>query len=1515
MADRNDEGTRLGSLFKTAIIVAPIAVGGDIGLSRLSKQSTHFSKSVSQLPVTTATSPIRRFANRYASLSFSGTFKNWQLDKLAGFSANTSLAVDDIREAFARAARVSDPTGTLYRSIEAQLSQANTPQALYEDIAGAFQQNQSIYSERALRAFTADIELLESRAAAGLRISTAGLGAGIAQSKINVPLASLSPIMQADIKRAQELLGATTSIRRYSRPGLEGSELSVRFSGGRAGDQGFALRIPEEIQGRPGVITHGRTQQSQYIAGRYGLVEGNILQQSFKHEEHIMRRAVEDLIPQLITEQKLMSREIHGMVNAFEQKMLEDPELIPSLARGRLHEGLDTYVELRRKMLRLYKPGGERLSEFEYARLLRGGVLQGPTGEFPIFMGPSPSQIGKGAVLWSDPTQYSLFPGVEDWSRRPLQRYRIGTEASASAVEAMAQHPTTQGFAWARDPIAAQSPMVRAAFVSSTLDPQLTGTGVSAEGQFLLSKRLGPMLGRTRLGQLEVSSRNLVELEDLLKGEATGGVWNIDKTLPAGTFLGYDPRGEPVTLEKATRILTATAFERDKAKGDFIRLMTTEDIENFRYAKFFGIKGMGVQTSDQYLQEVLSQRLGMSQKANAIYQGIDALISMDELRKNRALHYNQMVTSLWDFTRANLAGGRTHSSLASNFANDPLKFVQRMNRMYFSGQQADHERALRLLVSMSRQAKLSPKQMGAVFGAVPEIFGGVEVMGKLSTAETHQISKGMAVGATQLFFEDVGGPGAGRMATFEPRAFELMGGPALGKVGPAIQQEIAERMIRQYPQQLIGQSGLMKSIVDLESRTKVGRAVSARTLIEQAGQGMLPLEESYLRLNAAGIGDVYIPGQGQIAAMTDYITDAGKVVHSDLAAAYRNLIDAADDYQNKSLNLEGLQFRVEKLKKQLEDTRISMVTAKGGLLRGRLPGSQFLTSVLPTMADASRLPERTVGITMPHAQKMLQQLEHIGMYTAEELTGIKQALESGERVPGIIGRHPYIGAFSTQAVYLQIVPGDEAVAVINEQTRKAMAFAGRLDPDDAAAIELSLGGRAFQGNKRIIQEMEGLGAHMLGGIRLSPAVGVAADYDADIFSVSIAGPKLQKELERHLASSELYDEYAIRQQLIKPKAPKGSIPLSRLEEMAEASIKLGLTSKESGKLGRVSNILQQYRAAVISGAGNLSRQEQLKALGLLEWLEQTPISGKHLAPGKAAETIYSLGDIEEALRQKNAANLSITTRKILSANKLAEMGILDEGLTLAIDTGGPEVNTRFIPGLDLSKTSENLMRAMSAFENMKVGDMTADRLRKLLLRKATPTAQERAAMRSSEVLAMSPFGAFFDVPDRAASRSLFTEITQRASSLEGQMIAAGKKLLTHAKPLLIGGAVAVGLANLLSPPPDLNIDYAPPVADMKGGTGGEDAQPIHPEGSVSGAPSADTVESYANKARLMDSGGQRQSGLDVSIRGSSNGGADYNAINEQMRRIMRGNTRVNSTIRDQRTSLTPQRVSSIIFED
>lgn len=1544
---KQDLREKQGSIFKTAAVSAPVAVGGGIGISRLLKSSSHFSQPIQRVN-TNRSDAIRRFANRYVNPEHAGVFKEWQLDKLAGFSDNTALSVEHVRSAMTRAAASVDPSGILSSMFDKRLAFAQTGQQAYKDIMEIMRSNSSIYTEKAVRRFIDDTSLLEERATAGLPIEVDPFDFHIKRRKVNLTYGELDPVTRAEVAKMEQLTGTSVKIREVSRTDLPGSaELHLKFTQPGEKQSMFDLRIPREIKGQPGVVSRGATQQSRYLAGQYMVLEGDQLVQSFNHEQWMARRATEELIPQVMAESRTSQRAVNDAVHLFEQRMIEDPEWVATLDRGK-HAGLDTYTDLRSQIARLYTRGDDgnlrRLNEFELAKVIeKGGVLpsgqqrmswnqfqtsmkgkglsrsavrtqweayKASGGRLPLFPAHSPAQIAKAAASTIDPRASQLVPSAVKVGRRPFQRYRVGFTPTTEALDAMAASEVNQRFAWAADAQGVRTPMLRTAFVSSSLEQKLTPFGVSAEGQFLVSTARANELAVQELGKLDVAAKSSVELGKIL-GDPEAGYWKLDRTLPKDTFLGYGPDDLPVSLQEDTFVSEARAF-KDVGKGEYIRLSTMKTIERPRYAKFFGIKGMGVFTSPDYIGDVLTKGAGVSQYKDKLFRGIDAVVTMDELVKQPSQHYAQMFTALWDFTNQNMQGRKGFSQMVSNFAASPTKTIAQMEAaaLGVSAGSFSHEKMIEQMGALARDAKLTPTQMGQTFGALPEAFDGkyLSALGKLSVAEAQEISRGVVVGATQMYFGGRGGSGAGNVGTIEPRMLELLGSQHFGTLGPELQEDIKQRMIAAYPERLKEQGILNRALTSLNEPSSQGtKALSLDEMRRQMRKGILPATENYVRL-PGGLGDLYVPGSGDVSQLAAYKTAGGSVVQPDLAMAYKNTLDVAKKYQDRDITIEVLNQEVDKLRSQINSARLATVTGKGGLMRGRLPGSRSLTAVQPTAAE--QLGQRVAGISDITANKMFSSMEQLGIYDEKALASMRSRFEAGEKLPGLVMRHPGIGPHSTQASWFQRVEGASDEIMMSRNLRRGVAMRGQLAGQDLSSFAMGAE-KALAGDAWAIQRAKTIGAEVLGSpLDLSAFPGAAADVDGDTFNAVFASPKLEESMRSHLTDPEaqaLHRQHAIRSQVLKAKAAGNEISLRKA--MAGDIYKLGIT--ESGRLGKLSTELQQYRASVMGGG--LPKQKEYAALGLLEWLEQGPISGKHIAPGREEAMIYSLSDLQLSLRKQAPTEMADAVRSILSNAKPTAQAALREGFTWAMEnpgTGG--VTTEFIPGLDIASATEGLVDSRQAAEMAGPGGLSASEMRQMSFGRARMSPQQMMQFSDPRNLGLSPFGDLFHA---GAGPGRFAEFAGKALSLSNRLGAAGQKMLAHARPLAIGSAVGLGMATLLSEPPRAMAmgAAAPPTPDLRSGSGGAALTTnIHPSAQVSGMPTAQTMVDHNNTARITSPSSLQSEGYTVNIHGSMAGMTDHKQLTAQLQAAMGRGARVNSVIRDQRSSLTPQKLSSML---
>lgn len=1503
-----DQQSGVGSIFKTAIISAPIAIGGGMGISRLSKRSSHFGQPAVTIPNNTASNAIRDLTNRYVSKAHSGIFKDWQLDSLAGFSDNIAVSHEHLFSSWKRVSKIADPTGNLLNLSEKRLGVANSGRQFLQDLMTMFKGSDSAAMSKAAGMFIEDLSVLNPRAIAKMPIHTTSLGNVLTKSMSSgIKISSIDPMVAKDLQQVAGSLGMGMKISRSSRPGIEGSELLVSFFH-ESGESVFSLKIPEVLQSNPNLVVSGKFQQTKRIAGRYGIVEQGILKQSFNHEQWYARRAFEELLPQLQKEERLTRKVARQAVGEFESRMMESLEWVPSVPEG-MHTGIDKFIAARSNMMRLYTPeslGGSDLrfiNEFEYSDIMQAGGAKLPDGGIlPLFPGASSSQIAHGVVSTKDwRGMQSLVPEAAGYGRRPLQALRMQYTPTPAALASMGANPFNQRFAWAANQGLVDTPMIKSMFVSSKLDPQLSKYGISSEGQHLISSALSEQRAMSEIVHFEISSNHLRDLAGHLGEEGINegmeaGKWGLNKTLSKGTFLGYSPEGSPVVLPQDITALEAIRFQGDKGKGDFIRLSALQDVENTRGSKTFGYKGMAIQQSPNQISSIareVAESLRLESLTGRLGElnEVQAIITMDELRKNRNLHYNQMFTSLWEFSKTNMQNGKNRSKIASNFANDPVKYIASLREAATQGEKFSHDVMLQGMFRIARKSKLTPAQMGGVFGAVPEVFGeGWENImkapkyQKLNYLEIGEINKGVALGVSQMYFGGVGAPGAGGKGSIEPRLLELLDNPGLGNAGPAIKEEIIHRMLASNPHRSLEHNELTKALQSTFDLKTDLSGVSAGDLLGGIGSGeYVPSSSSWMNLK--NIGNVYIPGSNDLSQLRPYQTPAGGMLQTELSKSYRGFFENADKYEKGLISKEAMQGHLASLQSQLTTARMETISGTNSLTRGKLPGSQYLTATFATQGQ--EVATNQAGITKSAFRSAMSDLEQLGMHSPTDLAEMRSQFEAGGIVPGVVIRHPVTGPYSAQPIGLKMIEGNETDAVFNQSF-----FKTSIKHSNGALEELS------------------------NPIRLSPLIGMSGDVDGDAVSVMLAGPQLGKTLTTHMNDPEManmYEQHAIRMQLLKSKAKDQRSIYNMREAMAGDSLKLGVT--QSKRLGRISNELQVGKAAIRSGLGNLSPQERMNSMALLEWMENVPIAAKHIKSGEERGMIVMMDDIHDALKSRNAGAISSLTKDVLSDTSIAGKMALDQGMDLSLQdmaTGG--LRNIHLPGINIERTAEHVANTMQAFDNLKIGGMSARRSRDVFMGKGrAASAAEAQALLSHVGGGVSPLA---DLVKSGVGppRGVAAEASEMVMSKLNRLGAAGKSMLPNVKPLLLGTGIALGLATILSSPPGSLGPEQKALAspDMKSGTGGAYlGLNLHPDPGPSAEPTAANLVSAGNTARISGTSSLSY-GNNVKIRMNSDSRTNYSNLNRQLGGSLGGRTQIRTSLSDRRSSLTAQKLNDIL---
>lgn len=1493
------DGSDTPSFFKRAFTAAPTAVGLGVSISRMLKSTNVFGKiaqPLAEMPKVAA-GAIKSFTENYSDLS--SQTSDQLIEKINMLADTSSMPLESIKKSVMRAAKYADPSGNLENQLDMRLSAASSTQEAFKDIATVFADNDSIYTKKAASSFMRTMEVLHDRTSKGLSNQMTSISSGQVPTVVQrLQMNQLSPTMQTHIRSMGSQLGMDVRISQTSRTDLPGAELSLEFFGTSKNDKypQFELRIPRSLPDNPAIVTRGKTLQSRYIAGMYGEVKGGVLQGMYTHEEYMVRRAAEEWVPGLLRNKVIDARHRRLAARTFEQETSKNLNWILSTNMKDFYRAEEAFSTNRSRIMRLFTIGKEHgvtsfkpIDELNYYDVMKKGLV-GQTGElFPAY---SPGQFPKGVVSTQDVRGFlSLTPGAVDYGRRPGQGLRPGFNPTVEA-EAMALADRRAGqMGWAASRMGPPSPMVKSLFLSASLGPKLNRTGVSSEGGLVIERSAAKLIAMDKISTFDVSLDKIgPDIASLLDTDRESALWKINQNLKKGSLLGLDPQtGEPVVLPRDMQILEASGFANDEVKDSFLRITALESNQKISHMKVFGgAKGMATVEKSGYVRKIV-KGLGFNPK---IANGVQALITMDELKKNRGLHNNQMLTALYEFTKANMQSGKTKSTLASNFVNHPYSVVAMINQMAEQAGKFSHESVLRNTMYLARAGNLDPQQMGLAFGAVPDVAGdeGLQTLSsvsKLHKGELRAIREGKAMGHTQLFFGGTGGSGSGGLGWVEPRSFELLSSSHLGEIGPLIQEDLLQRTMVANPEKIFEQRELGTSLQSMLNLGKRDQAVSASSILKGLGPDEL-LPQTGTNLRVGGIGDMYIPGAGTLRPLASYRTSSGTITDLPLAHAYRDVLEGAQRLESGEIDQAAFGDILSAAKQETFQSYVGTVTKKGsGLIRTKVPGSMNLTAVVPTLSYPD-LPEGVIGVTKPYAERAFKQMRKLRLYDERQLNDLESQFMKGERITGWTGRSPYTDPFSTQIVEFQKIRGKQDIAIINERQVNAM---------------ITRTPRGTGATKKTIENLT---------LRLSPMVNQSGDFDGDTISAFFAGPQLQDKLKAYREdpiAQQLERENTIRTQVLKAKAKQsGDILLSDLK--AGAGVKLGVT--EGGRLGKLSLSLQNYRAAVLMNAKELGIEGGRQALAGTTFLEQVPISSKHVAGGQELGFIASLEKMQTALMRRNERGITEAFREIMQTAKMSGQGALHEGFRAMIEEAPGKTSAIDVTGLEIEKASRYMVQAMDLADKTTVNSLSMSRIRQMTSGRAkgrtAPTDQEMLAFMTPEVASSIPQTAAFT--ESLAGKKMFSRVATRALTMSNRVAAAGRGLIQNAKPLAIGFGVSLGLATLLSEPPrSLESGASIPSPVSKGGTGGGNQDTnIHPQDRVRGMPTARSMESSVNTARVG-------TGMRVRINANNSVPINYNSLTSQLRSTVNSNARIHTSVRDVRSSLTPQRLSRILNDE
>ncbi len=399
----------------------------------------------------------------------------------------------------------------------------------------------------------------------------------------------------------------------------------------------------------------------------------------------------------------------------------------------------------------------------------------------------------------------------------------------------------------------------------------------------------------------------------------------------------------------------------------------------------------------------------------------------------------------------------------------------------------------------------------------------------------------------------------------------------------------------------------------------------------------------------------------------------------------------------------------------------------------------------------------------------------------------------------------------------------------------------------------------------------------------------------------LTSSKIEKDVIGHYSVnssySREYEDYVIRQQLLKAKAPKLS-SLSAGEEMAFAAEKLMLAKTEVGKL---SIPLSQMRRS-LGQSNSLSTPKLLDAYSLLEGLENNVISAKHYTSeqlGTMRQQVEGLANAASAGRGKEVARIA---EDIFKHNPQAK-SILEQTHNDIFING----EKRTIRGLDLTEISENLSKAMSSFKAPGGNTYSEDILDKMM--------RGRIKVGRGAINEYLNYGGGNLSPIKLEiAQSLFSRVSKNVISAKNRVAAVGGNILEHSgKPLGIAFGTALAIGAILSKPLS-NLgpgSSSPPVSTARiasANSSGISPENIHPDENTMGNPSIPSTKQIP-QARISQN---EQSTANVFIRGLDRKNINIPTLSNILSRNLGKNTNSNINIRDKRTSMSEEKIDSII---
>lgn len=579
-----------------------------------------------------------------------------------------------------------------------------------------------------------------------------------------------------------------------------------------------------------------------------------------------------------------------------------------------------------------YRPSYQAPTSAELAGAMRTGGLMA---------GTSPTGVAKGIVMGKsgfDVRSLFMTPNAADVSRRPeqsIRNYQLAEESWAAIDERFSQYSifNTEGkkAAWQGEKL---PPFLRTIY----LEP-----GAHAETMERLGMGEGMAVARSNLKraftQETIRSTHLVQANQEALAMISRG-----ETVAKDTLLGWTDKGLPFITKDASQqqLLGSTTFQ-SASKGEYATI-THKDIQKMgTFEKFFGD-----------LKAVVRFAGGNELKNEQIAKGFDVIASMDDLRKNNALHNQQMITAMWDVLERRTSGPTTKGQM--RFKTAPLNVASMMEQAATTGGVYQHEKFVEEMMGFGKKYfDLREPEFQRVFGAVPTVFKDTDVdftaLTKRAGFGDYKFGRAQsAVGRAQLFYggskESVG---AGTLGSLEPRAFEMLRG-TFGETGATLTSDFTQRMIYTSPESAATYEALTRTLGSMTGEIKPAADASIYDVGQKMGGAKdfrgwmegLSKEGGFLRLGGE-FSDVHVPSPSDLKHMTPFTTAGGKAVPGHLADVFTGLAmhGTAMHSQIDPLSAAAMRGHYGRAKSEFQRHQAPGGKGMGGFLRGKLIGSRL----------------------------------------------------------------------------------------------------------------------------------------------------------------------------------------------------------------------------------------------------------------------------------------------------------------------------------------------------------------------------------------------------------------------------------------------------------------------------------------------------------------------------------------------------------------------------------------------